>query len=359
MRWMTALVFLLAFTDPSLAQQGGCGLETRLTANTTARVTPGAPNRVRDGAGILNSEIGLLPGSSYFTALDDVACADGFTWRRVQYTQPTVEGGIVTGWTAVSNATDYFVEVSPFQGTPVVESELSFVVAADLPQDITYTVVPPDYDDDNPTQVDFPGYAIFELSEGSDEPIATLRVYRTDAYDDGFQRGADYPPNMFEGRFASAIDGLAQLQDELPDLQEFDVINNRLPDLAPGVAPGMYARRSYTDFQNGTGVQFITYYQQDFFSPGESVLYRFNGLTVDSTYLVVAEASVSAPGTPPQYDRQGGATSANPFEHYREYSEELAAHYVAIPPGQWSIDLTLLDAWVQSLVVSDVIALNS
>jgi hypothetical protein len=87
---------------------GDCAgtLAPRLTVGNQARITPGAPNKIRSAPTLAGTQIGSIPGESIFSVVGGPQCADGFLWWQVIY-----QG--VTGWTANGDGTEYWVEPYP------------------------------------------------------------------------------------------------------------------------------------------------------------------------------------------------------------------------------------------------------
>jgi hypothetical protein len=83
------------------------GMYSRLAPNRTARVSPGAPNNLRDqppSGGVTSTVIGQIPGGASFSILDGPRCgADGLTYWQVNY-----NGAI--GWTAEGDGGVYWLE---------------------------------------------------------------------------------------------------------------------------------------------------------------------------------------------------------------------------------------------------------
>lgn len=92
---------------PPLSASGTCPnlLPTRLTVNTTARVTPGDPNRLRADPTTNGAIVGEIPGGAEFYIINGPICddANGIVWWQVGYNN-------LVGWTAESLGDTYFVE---------------------------------------------------------------------------------------------------------------------------------------------------------------------------------------------------------------------------------------------------------
>jgi hypothetical protein len=108
----------------------------------------------------------------------------------------------------------------------------------------------------------------------------------------------------------------------------------------------------YLDFQNGSGVRFITQYRQD---PApvtdEEIFYTFQDLTEDSAYYVVAPFPLSTDVLPDTLDFE--SQTFREFEHknYEEYLKEQVGMLEALPSGQFEPDLAMLDQIVTSMEI--------
>ena len=86
----------------SIAQCPGSPVP-RLEIGGVARVTPGAPNRVRAQASTSAAVLTNMPAGTEFVVLAGPICADGYAWWQVNY------NGII-GWTAEGSGAVYFLE---------------------------------------------------------------------------------------------------------------------------------------------------------------------------------------------------------------------------------------------------------
>lgn len=360
---VVSLGLLLVFGVSSFvvgAQDANCGLASRFESGMVGRVLPGDANRVRAEADRNADQTGTLPGGHYFRALDGVACSGGYTWRQIEVSNGT---DVLQGWTVEGTATDYFVEALPYHGYGISYEGVSFFVPESIGDGATVNFSPADLSSDE-THVTFPADVRFALTGDYPDPdydeqydYPSITIYRTDAYDDGYERGDDYIPNPFEWIYPLVIEGIETILDERPDLNStFDVTSNTIPDLAPGVGHGTLAYLDYADFQNGSGYRFITFYEQMMGSAlNLTLLYRFEGLTELGSYLIVIEMPVDAPQLPAEFNLSSTANDAdNGSARYQTYVDGVDAFFNAIPPEEWLPDLTMLDALVNSLVVSDV-----
>jgi hypothetical protein len=127
-----------------------------------------------------------------------------------------------------------------------------------------------------------------------------------------------------------------------------------LPVLPPmSGQQALYAQAQYLDFQNGTGVGFLTYYTLAV-DPitASDLFYTFQGLTNDGKYYVSVFHPISTtllPATPamsgPQYDEFA--------KNYETYLTTLTAQLNELIPAAYTPDLTLLQELVKSIAVGD------
>jgi hypothetical protein len=111
-----------------------------------------------------------------------------------------------------------------------------------------------------------------------------------------------------------------------------------------------HAQVKYLDFQNGSGVRYLTQYSQDIFPiVNQHLFYTFQGLTQDGAYYVVAAFAIDAAGFPDEPDiSDWEAFSAG----YQDYLAATVSQLDALPSDQFEPDLALLDSVIQSLRVS-------
>lgn len=76
---------------------------SRLEVGERGNVTPGLPNRLRNGPSFGNEASGQIPGGAGFEVLDGPVCADDTAWWQVDY------NGLV-GWTAEGEDNTYWLE---------------------------------------------------------------------------------------------------------------------------------------------------------------------------------------------------------------------------------------------------------
>ena len=140
-----------------------------------------------------------------------------------------------------------------------------------------------------------------------------------------------------------------QVLAERPDPSAFPGI----PILPPFNAAAMTrAQVAYLDFQNGSGVRFVTQYGQAFYPiSNHDLFYTFQGYTNDGAYQVAAILPISHPSLPDDSSEIPGGDFEAFAENFQTYSEEIAGQLDAQPPASFVPDLSLLDAMIQSLLV--------
>ena len=111
-----------------------------------------------------------------------------------------------------------------------------------------------------------------------------------------------------------------------------------------------HAQVKYLDFQNGSGVRFLTQYGQDIFPiVNQHLFYTFQGLTQDGAYYVAAAFPIDAAGIPDEPDiSDWEAFSAG----YQDYLAATVRQLDELSSDQFEPDLALLDSVIQSLSAS-------
>lgn len=111
------------------------------------------------------------------------------------------------------------------------------------------------------------------------------------------------------------------------------------------------ARVHYLDFQNGSGVAYLTKYAQDV-SPvsNHDIFYTFQGLTREGTFIhVSAVMPVNHPALPTDYNLSGEEYEAF-AENYLARIAETRALLEAQPADSFTPNLDLLDQAMQSIL---------
>ena len=156
-----------------------------------------------------------------------------------------------------------------------------------------------------------------------------------------------YPTDDFRMVNASAgeqIDNLAALLETKP--ADPESIPN--PDLW-GAAQFISCQKAYVDFQNGSGVRYVTQWGQAAYPIGyPQMFYSFRGLTADGAYYVHVMLSVGHDALP---DASSVTMDDDFYNNYVTYAEEQEAFLESQPPASFRPSLLVLDAFVQSIRV--------
>jgi hypothetical protein len=145
---------------------------------------------------------------------------------------------------------------------------------------------------------------------------------------------------------SAEIESLQSLLESRPSEPENQI--PRLPLI--NAAQVFHAQVKYLDFQNGSGVRFITQYSQDV-TPivNQHVFYTFQGLTQDGTYYVSAHFPIRTAALSDELEvKDWDAFSAG----YQDYLVETVRDLNALPSNEFEPDLELLDSVIQSLAVN-------
>lgn len=111
----------------------------------------------------------------------------------------------------------------------------------------------------------------------------------------------------------------------------------------------------YLDFQNGSGVRYLTQYDQAYMPiSNNSLFYTFQGITSDGLYSVVLIVPVSHPSLPASDTENTDWQTQAFIDNFPTYLAEVKATLNAAAPGEFIPSLTELDALITSLLVQPV-----
>lgn len=160
-----------------------------------------------------------------------------------------------------------------------------------------------------------------------------------------------YPVAEFEVSNQSAGEVIADLQQLLADKPS--VASDRFPFLPLwNAAQLMRSNIHYLDFQNGTGVRFLTQYAQDVWPINNNGLfYTFQGLTHDGEYYVSAILPVNNPILPVDGSEIPGGDYEAFASSYEKYLRDIEQQLGAQDVSSFIPDLSVLDAMIQSIYV--------
>lgn len=184
------------------------------------------------------------------------------------------------------------------QNEPVVyqDAHLSVEVDSSIASEVMatdYEATPYDETVDMPLWAANPSYWEYELLDypNADQFFrpATIALYATSDFEPLTERGGDFPYG-----YGIELDLLNTLLADQSDLSSFVVADTNNETVLPylpiaNAAQVFRAQPIYLDFQNGSGIRYLTYYSQSV-NPIEegNIFYTFQGVSDDgSTYISV------------------------------------------------------------------------
>lgn len=228
-------------------------------------------------------------------------------------------------------------ELPRFEGSEYFADGVRFTLDPALAQDINSEILPAVTGNNLPEwewmpeviQIFFSGYAV--PGETFHQP--KILVIPTAEY-------ASLSPAA-----AGIIDDLRTLLQEKPAAPQ-----DSLPFLPIwNAAQVLQANVQYLDFQNGSGVRFLTQYGQDI-SPinNYSLFYTFQGLTSDERFYITAILPTTNPALP---DPETIQLDQAFIDNYTTYIQEMEHGLSMLPPDSFSPNLELLDRLIESISI--------
>src|SRR5581483_10038475 len=130
---------------------------------------------------------------------------------------------------------------------------------------------------------------------------------------------------------------------------------NGIPVLPPiPAAQVLQAKPDYLDFQNGSGIGFVTYYAQDV-SPitADSLFYTFQGLTSDGKYYVAVFYPITTALLPEDVDTALGEQSYDEWaKNYEQYLSGLVSNLNGLVPAAYTPDLNLISDMIKTINIA-------
>lgn len=107
-----------------------------------------------------------------------------------------------------------------------------------------------------------------------------------------------------------------------------------------------HAQVHYLDFQNGSGVRFLTQYSQEVVGrlTNKNIFYTFQGLTRDGKYYVAAFFPITASGLSDEMVQED-------WQVAQAHLAEDIQHLESLSSQDFAPDLEILDSIIESLVV--------
>jgi hypothetical protein len=146
------------------------------------------------------------------------------------------------------------------------------------------------------------------------------------------------------------VDALRALLAEKPADPE-----GSIPFLPPfNAGQFMHAAVKYVDFQNGSGVRFLTQYGQAVWPVNnQDMFYTYQGLTSDGAYYVAAVLPASHPSLPATGDEVAETQDYDAFsENFQSYLADVTADLSAQDPASFTPSLTSLDSLAASIQIT-------
>jgi len=261
------------------------------------------------------------------------------TAEPTKTSEPGSTTGMATTEAAATEEPTRAPEPAPTQATAQVRNVayegIRFTFDPAMAAEVVGERVPPTKD---PPQLREPGHIQFSL-EGYVLP-GTFHTPRILVYPVAGYRTANE-------QVARTIDKLQQLlvdRPTNPDLIPF------LPLFPAGQM--MRARVAYLDFQNGTGVRFLTQYAQAYLPiNNHELFYTFQGLTDDGQTYVSAILPVAHPSLPASQAAYQGDLNVL-IQSFDDYIANVEQQLNAQDASSFVPELNVLDAMIQSLEVA-------
>ncbi len=109
----------------------------------------------------------------------------------------------------------------------------------------------------------------------------------------------------------------------------------------------------YLDFQNGSGIRYLTQYGQAIMPiNNHDLFYSFQGLTSDGKYWISATLPVNHPSLQATYDNPLPSDMDQFYANYEQYTNLLRANLDTQPFETFTPSLADLDAMISSIVVT-------
>ena len=154
--------------------------------------------------------------------------------------------------------------------------------------------------------------------------------------------------------YVALVPSLAERADLLKQIiQNKPADPGSVPLLPPWNAAQVFlAKPAYLDFQNGSGIRYLTQYGQSY-APinNQDLFYSFQGLTSDGRYWVSAILPVSHPSLQAAADNPMPSDFSEFAENFNQYIELIKANLNTQPEDTFTPSLAELDAMMQSMLV--------
>ncbi|MGD8822123.1 MAG: hypothetical protein PVG63_03395, partial [Anaerolineales bacterium] len=227
----------------------------------------------------------------------------------------------------------------PVSGTAFDEHGISFVLPEGLGDQATIQVMPASGQSGDPAFALRPEHRQIDLTA---YPIA-----------DHFHQPQlwVFPIAEFEALSEFIGDRVVRMQELLAIRPTYD--GDWLPFLPPfNAGPLINARVEYLDFENGSGLRYLTLYGQAYrVINNYELFYTFQGLTDDGQYWVCAILPIWQDSLPNTGDNVPGGDFEAFAENFEAYAADQEANLEAVPATSFTPDLDMLDTFISSILV--------
>lgn len=160
-----------------------------------------------------------------------------------------------------------------------------------------------------------------------------------------------YPIADLIAQFEHTADTVTALQQLLANRPT--IPDGHLPFLPSFNAAQVFrTKAAFVDFQNGSGIRYLTQYGQAA-SPINShdLFYTFQGITADNQHYVAAILPVAHPTLPMDGSQVPGGDWAAFSEGFMGYALDMQNQLQDLDPGSFNPSLLLLDSMIQTILI--------
>lgn len=219
--------------------------------------------------------------------------------------------------------------------------DVQFTVASDLASEVTGAVMPAvEPDLETPFFAVHPEYVEFQLT---DYPVEFQGIEGVISV---------YPVADFETALPELVPAEIEMLETVIEDCDNVADEERLPFLPPGGTNQIFvAQAECLDFENGSGVRYITVFRQDV-SPlvNQDLRYIYQGITDDGDYLLSVSLPISSTVLPDtieeEFDYEGFA------QNWETYLEDTVEQLQAQDTSDFTPDLADLDAMIQTVAIA-------
>jgi hypothetical protein len=265
------------------------------------------------------------------------------TRHHARFCSFTTGGWLLVVWLLVLSAFSVPARSPSVQAQVEVQNVayegISFSYDTSLASNVVAETVPAQNNPDIPIAPNHPEYIQFTLDgypvDGFEQP--TIAVYPAQAY----------AANEVVGK--SITETISHLQTILTS--RINLRDAQLPFIPPVNAGRMFvAQPTYVDFLSGAGVRYLTEFTQNTVPiSSDYLLYTFQGLTEDGQHYISARFPLFVPL--PETTLLEDPYDETYYDKLKDYNDAAVAHIQQTSNADFTPDLQLLDALIQSLQI--------